>query len=67
MTTYETACGIAGPEASVIQVIQTNILRRGKGVENDPVRVITQYWSLDGRLLAELDPYSPGSASGSQS
>lgn len=66
MTTYETACGIAGPGASVIQVIQTNILRRGKGVENDPIRVITQYWSLDGRLLAEVDPYSPGSASAEQ-
>lgn len=43
-------------ECKVIQVIETSILRRGKGVIGDPIRVITQYWSLDGKLLAEVDP-----------
>lgn len=42
--------------AQVIQVIKTTLLRRGKGIEGDPIRVITQYWTLDGELLFEFDP-----------
>jgi hypothetical protein len=41
--------------ARVIQVIETEE-KRGKGVEDDPIRGVTQYWSLDGELLAENDP-----------
>ena len=44
--------------ARVIQVIETRLERRGIGKdESDPIRIITQYWSLDGVLLAEVDPY----------
>lgn len=39
------------------QVIETQILRRGAGVDGDPVRVITQIWTTDGELLAEKDPF----------
>lgn len=41
--------------AKVIQVIRTTATR-GKGNENDPCRIVTQYWSLDGKMLAENDP-----------
>ena len=41
--------------ARVIEVIETYLERRGDGVK-DPVRIITQYWSRDGKLLAEVDP-----------
>ena len=44
-------------DAEVIQVIRTTLERRGEGVENDPIRRITQYWTLDGDLLAEVDPW----------
>ncbi|MNV81866.1 hypothetical protein D3C71_1755610 [compost metagenome] len=47
----------------VIQVIETRLTRRGNGID-DPVRIITQYWTLDGVLLAEVDPvnqYAEGS------
>ena len=44
--------------AKVIQVIETSILR-GEGVSYDRIRQITQYWSLDGILLAEVDPCAP--------
>lgn len=45
----------------LIEVIQTTLTRRGEGKsENDPVRIITQYWSLDGTLLAEVDPWLQG-------
>lgn len=37
--------------ARVIQVIETESLE-GKGTEDDPCRIITQYWSFDGTLLA---------------
>ena len=44
--------------ARVIQVIETTITRRGEGKDStDPIRVITQYWALDGRLIAEVDPF----------
>lgn len=46
--------------AKVIQVIETSD-RRGLGKsESDPIRGVTQYWSLDGSLLVENDPYDFG-------
>lgn len=39
----------------VIPVIETDLLRRGDG-KTDPIRYVTQYYSLDGNLLAEIDP-----------
>lgn len=42
--------------ARLIQVIETDLLLRGKGTEDDPMRRITQYYSTDGELLAEHDP-----------
>ena len=44
-------------EARVIQVIETSLVRRGVGTSEDPTRIIRQYWSLDGKLLAEVDPF----------
>lgn len=41
----------------VKQVIITNLLRRGKGVEGDPIRVITQIWTMEGELITEIDPF----------
>jgi hypothetical protein len=39
----------------VIQVIVTDIKRRGNG-RDTAIRRITEYWSLDGEKLAEVDP-----------
>lgn len=41
----------------VIQVIQTDEKRRGKGVPTDPIRRVAQYFTLDGDLLAEVDDH----------
>lgn len=41
--------------AKVIRVIEIREVR-GSGANNDPVRVATSYWSLDGKKLAERDP-----------
>lgn len=40
----------------VIQVIETYLERRGNGTPDDPIRIIHQYWGMDGRLLWEVDP-----------
>ena len=40
--------------AKVIQVIETTA-KRGLGTEKDPVRIVTQYWDLNGQFLAESD------------
>jgi hypothetical protein len=44
--------------ARVVQVIRTDLSRRGTGksADNDPIRVVTQYWDFEGNLLAEDDP-----------
>ena len=41
--------------ARVIQVIESKSLR-GAGTEEDPCRLVAQYWDFDGNLLAENDP-----------
>lgn len=41
--------------ARVIQAIEIKA-DRGLGTKQDPVRGVTQYWDLDGKLLAEVDP-----------
>ena len=40
--------------ARVIEVIEVKTYR-GEGVEGDPVRTVTQFWSLDGKFLADND------------
>lgn len=42
-------------QAKVIQVIKTVVLK-GAGIESDPYRDVTMYWSLNGDLLAICDP-----------
>lgn len=41
-----------------IEVIRTELSRRGSGKDiSDPMRILVQYWTLDGELLAEVDAY----------
>lgn len=42
-------------KCKMVPVIQVSLVR-GVGVEDDPVRHVKQYWTLDGKLLADLDP-----------
>lgn len=50
-------------EVELKQVIVTRLLRRGSGRgESSPIRIITQYWSMDGELLVEIDPFSTTTA-----
>jgi hypothetical protein len=42
--------------AKLMTVIVTDMECRGKGVEGDPFRRITQYWTEEGELLVEKDP-----------
>jgi len=48
--------GVQCKDVYTIRVICTSLERRGKGIEGDPIRRITQYWTMDGFLLAEVDP-----------
>lgn len=45
-------------KAIAIKLIQTYSLR-GAGTEESPKRRVTEYWTEDGKLLAESDPNSP--------
>lgn len=40
--------------AEVVQVIHT-LATRGAGTNEDPIRHVHQYWSCEGKLLAEND------------
>lgn len=42
--------------AEIVPLIKT-ISRFGDGSDGNPVRTITQYWTLDGSLLFNDDPY----------
>lgn len=42
--------------AKLIKVLVTTLTLKGNGKKDDPYRRITQYWSLEGELLAEVDP-----------
>jgi hypothetical protein len=42
--------------ARVIQAIETEITR-GKGTNDDICRIVKQYYTPDGELLAEVDPF----------
>ena len=42
--------------AKVIQVIETKSVR-GSGSTQDPYRIVTSYWCLNGKKLAEHDPH----------
>ncbi|ADZ83564.1 hypothetical protein [Cellulosilyticum lentocellum] len=42
--------------ARVIQVIETTSLRGTGDNESDKCRIVRQYWSMQGELLAEDDP-----------
>lgn len=42
--------------AKLIKLIETDELR-GLGTTADPFRAVTQYWTADGSLVTESDPY----------
>lgn len=42
--------------AKVIKVIETHT-KEGKGIEDDPVRIVRTYWDLKGNILAFSDPF----------
>lgn len=42
--------------AQLILAIKT-MVTKGSGAPEDPVRTVTEYWSLAGEKLAENDPY----------
>lgn len=44
-------------EISVRELIVSQQIRRGNGIEGDPVRAITTVHEKDGTLIAENDPY----------
>ncbi len=43
-------------DVEVKQVIITRLTRRGRGVESDPIRIITEIWDMDGNKITEIDP-----------
>ena len=44
-------------DVKVLLVVKTELKQRGNGTPENPFRTITQYWSLDGQLLAEVDAW----------
>lgn len=42
--------------ARVVQLIETKTVRGTGTTPEDPARIVTEYWSLDGKKLAESDP-----------
>lgn len=55
----ETARPRGTDKAEVIKVIKTTSIL-GRGIEEDPVRYIYQYWDFEGNLLAQNDTLITG-------
>lgn len=47
-------CHRGTDSAKVVQLIQT-VAPMGSGTEDDPVRLVSQFWTLDGKPLFQLD------------
>jgi hypothetical protein len=45
-------------DVEIVTLIRTRLLRRGKGVGGDPIRVIIQYWDFAGNLIFEVDTWN---------
>jgi len=43
-------------DAKLEEVIITELDKKGRGIEGDPVRRILQIWSKEGKLIMEYDP-----------
>lgn len=43
----------------VIQVIEVNACK-GSGVDEDPFRWVTEYWTFDGKKIADTDTLTSG-------
>lgn len=41
--------------ARIVQCILSTDHTRGKGIEGDPLRIITRLYALDGTMICELD------------
>ena len=41
-------------KAQLVEVIKIE-LGKGEGTEKSPFRVVVQYWTLDGKLITEID------------
>lgn len=46
---------INGIRAEIVKIICVSVAK-GDGTENNPVRTVKQYWTLEGDLIAENDP-----------
>ena len=42
--------------AEIVEVLKT-VSVYGKGIEDNPIREITQYWTLEGKMLLKIDPW----------
>jgi len=51
------------PVVEVIKVIRTRLERRGEGSKDNPNRIVTQYWTLEGEFLCEHDPLTASGVS----
>lgn len=44
-------------KVKVVRLIETSITKRGSGSgPNSPIRVVTQWWTMNGELVFEIDP-----------
>ena len=46
--------------SALVQEVIVITVNKGAGTDADPVRIVTQFWSLQGELLAEADTHMSG-------
>lgn len=52
---------IENADVQIRQIIITQLTSRGDGTEDDPYRTVTQFWDMEGNLIADFDAGKVGS------
>jgi hypothetical protein len=54
---YKKLRGLGGKEVENVEIVELIkvTFKRGKGTEDDPIRVVTQYWDKENVLIFEKD------------
>jgi len=47
-------------DVEIVTLIRTRLTRAGDGTKSNPIRIIEEYWDLEGKLVFEIDPRKEG-------
>lgn len=62
MSNWENDCKFTGVDSAELKIVIITKKLVGEGTEQSPVRLLTQIWDINGKLLASSEPLTPQGA-----